>query len=145
MGGELERSAKENLIRYGGDTFSEIVASAKGCHITTVSGRKILDFTSGQMCATIGHNHPAIVSAIQQSAETAIHLFSGMIPESVAKLASEIRRIMPEPLTRSMFLSTGSESNEAALKMAKLVTGGFEVVALGGSWHGITGGAGSVS
>jgi 2,2-dialkylglycine decarboxylase (pyruvate) len=75
MGGELERSAKENLIRYGGDTFSEIVASAKGCHITTVSGRKILDFTSGQMCATIGHNHPAIVSAIQQSAETAIHLF----------------------------------------------------------------------
>jgi 2,2-dialkylglycine decarboxylase (pyruvate) len=73
MGGELERSAKENLIRYGGDTFSEIVASAKGCHITTVSGRKILDFTSGQMCATIGHNHPAIVSAIQQSAETAAH------------------------------------------------------------------------
>lgn len=100
MGGKLERSAKENLIHYGVDAFPEIVESAKGCHVTTLSGRRILDFTSGQMCATIGHNHPAIVSAIQQSAETAIHLFSGMVPESVAELASEIRRIMPEPLTR---------------------------------------------
>jgi 2,2-dialkylglycine decarboxylase (pyruvate) len=42
-------------------------------------------------------------------------------------------------------VNTGSESNEAAIKMAKLHTGGFEVVALGGSWHGVTGHAGSVS
>jgi len=42
-------------------------------------------------------------------------------------------------------LNTGSESNEAAIKMAKLYTGGFEVIGLGGSWHGVTGNAGSVS
>ena len=142
---DLDRAAKENLIRYGGDAFSELIASATGTHVTTRSGRTILDFTSGQMCATIGHNHPAIVDAIRRSTESAIHLFSGMIPDSVARLAGKIAGIMPAPLRRSMFVSTGSESNEAALKMAKLVTGGFEVLALGGSWHGITGGAGSVS
>lgn len=145
MSADREATVMENLIHYGGDTFPEIVVSAKGSHVTTETGRRILDFTSGQMCATIGHNHPDIVTAIKRSTETAIHLFSGMIPDTVVKLAREISRIMPEPLTRSMFLSTGSESNEAALKMAKLVTGGFEVIALGGSWHGITGGAGSVS
>ena len=52
---------------------------------------------------------------------------------------------MPKPLSKSLFVNTGSESNEAAIKMAKLHTGGFEVVGLGGSWHGVTGNAGSVS
>ena len=61
-----------------------------------------------------------------------------MIPESVARLARKIADLVPRPLKRSLFASTGSESNEAALKMAKLVTGGFEVVALGGSWHALT-------
>jgi 2,2-dialkylglycine decarboxylase (pyruvate) len=145
MSSDLDEAVKENLIRYGGDVFPEVVVSAKGSYVTDITGRKILDFTSGQMCSTIGHNHPAIVAAIHQSTEKAIHLFSGMIPDSVARLARKVSAIMPAPLKRSMFVNTGSESNEAALKMAKLVTGGFEVVALGGSWHGITGGAGSVS
>ena len=139
---DLEEAVRENLIRYGGDTFPEIVVEARGSYVTTIGGRKILDFTSGQMCSTIGHNHPAIVRAIQRSADRAVHLFSGMIPDSVARLARKMASLMPPPLTRSLFVNTGSESNEAALKMAKLATGGFEVVALGGSWHGITGGAG---
>lgn len=145
MTAELDEAMRENLVRYGGDAFPEIVVSARGSYVTTIGGRKILDFTSGQMCSTIGHNHPAIVSAIQSSAEKAVHLFSGMIPDSVARLARKMASIMPAPLKRSLFVNTGSESNEAALKMAKLATGGYEVVALGGSWHGITGGAGSVS
>ncbi|MCH8859486.1 MAG: aspartate aminotransferase family protein [Proteobacteria bacterium] len=108
-------------------------------------GREILDFTSGQMCATLGHSHPAIVKAIQSGAEDAIHLFSGMIPESVAKLAKKLAEWLPKPLSRSMFVNTGSESNEAALRMAKMVTGGYEVIALGGSWHGVTGQAAALS
>lgn len=142
---DLTRAVKDNLIRYGGDMFPGIIASAKGSFVTDTDGRRILDFTSGQMCSTIGHNHPAIVDAIRESTQKAIHLFSGMIPESVARLSAKIAAIMPKPLTRSLFLNTGSESNEAALKMAKLATGGFEVIALGGSWHGITAAAGSVS
>jgi 2,2-dialkylglycine decarboxylase (pyruvate) len=145
MSNDLNVAVKENLIRYGGDMFPEVIVSAKGSYVTDITGRTVLDFTSGQMCATVGHNHPAIIAAIQKSADKAIHLFSGMIPDSVARLARKLSAIMPAPLKRSMFVSTGSESNEAALKMAKLATGGFEVIALGGSWHGITGGAGAVS
>jgi 2,2-dialkylglycine decarboxylase (pyruvate) len=136
---------RQHLIRYGGDTYPEIVERAQGCYVWDASGKKILDFTSGQMCATVGHNHPNIVAAIKRSCETALHLFSGMIPRSVVELAESIAKIVPRPLTKSLFVNTGSESNEAAIKMAKLHTGGFEVVALGGSWHGVTGNAGAVS
>jgi len=136
---------RDHLVRYGGDAYPEIVERAQGCYVFDATGRKILDFTSGQMCATVGHNHPRVVAAIRSSCETALHLFSGMIPRSVVELAEALARILPAPLARSLFLSTGSESNEAAIKMAKLYTGSFEVVGLGGSWHGVTASAGSVS
>jgi 2,2-dialkylglycine decarboxylase (pyruvate) len=136
---------RRNLIRYGGDVYPEIVEKAQGCYVWDANGKKILDFTSGQMCATVGHSHPNIVAAIKQSCDTALHLFSGMIPRSVVRLADALAKIVPRPLRRSLMLNTGSEANDAAIKMAKLHTGGFEVVGLGGSWHGVTGNAGSVS
>ena len=136
---------RAHLIRYGGDAYDEVVEKAQGCYVFDAKGRKILDFTSGQMCATVGHNHPNIVAAIRKSCDTALHLFSGMIPRSVVQLAEALAKIVPKPLAKSLFVNTGSESNEAAIKMAKLHTGGYEVVGLGGSWHGVTGNAGSVS
>jgi 2,2-dialkylglycine decarboxylase (pyruvate) len=136
---------RQNLIRYGGDLYPEIVDKAQGCYVWDSTGKKILDFTSGQMCATVGHSHPNIVAAIKKSCDTALHLFSGMIPRSVVQLADALSKIVPKPLRKSLLLNTGSESNEAAIKMAKLYTGGFEVIGLGGSWHGVTGNAGSVS
>jgi 2,2-dialkylglycine decarboxylase (pyruvate) len=136
---------RQHLIRYGGDAYPEIVEKAAGCYVEDAAGKRILDFTSGQMCATVGHNHPNIVAAIKRSCDTALHLFSGMIPSSVVQLAERLARILPPPLSKSLFVNTGSESNDAAIKMAKLATGGFEVVGLGGSWHGVTGNASGVS
>lgn len=147
MGSSTETPAhmREHMIRYGGDTYPEIVEKAQGCYVWDANGKKILDFTSGQMCATVGHNHPNIVAAIRKSCDNALHLFSGMIPRSVVQLAAGLAKILPKPLTKSLFLSTGSESNDAAIKMAKLHTGGYEVIGLGGSWHGVTGTAGAAS
>lgn len=142
----LRDAAKEYMVRYGGDTFPNLFRSARGCVVIDDTGREILDFTSGQMCATIGHNHPAIVRAVHEAGEKAFHLFSGMIPEVVAQLAATVARDwMPAPLTKSIFVNTGSESNEVALRMARMYTGGYEVLAVGGSWHGVTGGASAVS
>jgi 2,2-dialkylglycine decarboxylase (pyruvate) len=143
--GSVQQDFRDNLIRYGGDVYPEIVERAQGCYVWDAAGKKILDFTSGQMCATVGHSHPNVVAAIKNSCDTALHLFSGMIPRSVVQLADKLAKIVPKPLRKSLLLSTGSESNEAALKMAKLHTGGFEVIGLGGSWHGVTANAGAVS
>ncbi len=146
MDQSLREAAREFMIRYGGDTFPNLFRSARGSIVVDDTGREILDFTSGQMCATIGHNHPAIVRAVREAGEKAYHLFSGMIPESVAQLARTMATDwMPAGLTKSIFVNTGSESNEVALRIAKMYTGGFEVLAVGGSWHGVTGGASAAS
>ncbi len=146
MSEDLRHAAKEYLVRYGGDAFPNLFRSAKGTIVTDSDGREYLDFTSGQMCATIGHNHPAIVDAVNRAGQKAFHFFSGMIPEVVAELAQTLARDwLPGDIKRTIFINTGSEATEVALRMAKMYTDGYEILALGGSWHGITGGASSVS
>ena len=146
MSEALKQAAKEVLVRYGGDSFPNLFTSAKGTIVTDSEGREYLDFTSGQMCATIGHNHSAIVEAVNRAGQKAFHLFSGMIPEVVVELAQVLARDwLPGDLKRSIFINTGSEATEVALRMAKMYTDGYEVLVLGGSWHGVTGGAASVS
>jgi 2,2-dialkylglycine decarboxylase (pyruvate) len=146
MSDALQQASKEFLVRYGGDVFPSLFRSAKGTIVTDSDGREYLDFTSGQMCATIGHNHPAIIEAIHRAGEKALHFFSGMIPEVVVELAQTLARDwLPGDIKRSIFINTGSEATEVALRMAKMYTDGYEVLVLGGSWHGITGGASSVS
>ncbi len=136
-------SATDHLIRYGGEFADLLVESAAGSWLTTADGRRILDFTSGQMCATLGHGHPAMLEAMRASGERVVHLFSGFLSRDVVELARELMAVLPEPLARAMFLSTGGEANEAALRLAKLHTGGHEVLAFAGSWHGMTAGAAS--
>src|ERR1700704_6210490 len=146
MTSALKQAADEFLVRYGGDVFPNLFTSAKGTIVTDSDGREYVDFTSGQMCATIGHNHKAIVEAVNRAGLKAFHFFSGMIPEVVAELAQVLARDwLPGDIKRSIFINTGSEATEVALRMAKMYTGGYEVIVLGGSWHGITGGAASVS
>ncbi len=146
MNEALLDASKEFLVRYGGDVFPALFRSAKGTIVTDSNGRDYLDFTSGQMCATIGHNHPAIVDAVHRAGEKAFHFFSGMIPEVVAELAQTLAHDwLPGNLRKTIFINTGSEATEVALRMAKMYTDGYEILVLGGSWHGITGGASSVS
>ena len=89
---------RDHLIRYGGDAYPEVVEKASGSYVIDAKGRRILDFTPGQMCATVGHNHPNIVAAIKRSCDSALHLFSGMIPRSVVQLADALAKILPPPL-----------------------------------------------
>ena len=133
--------AKKVLIRYGGE-FSPLVATrAKGSYFYDVEGNAILDFTSGQMCSVFGHNHPKVVAAMERSGQEAIHLLSSILSPPVIELCEALAELMDEGLDKITLLNTGSESNECALRMAKLFTGGFEVVGFTGSWHGMTAGS----
>jgi 2,2-dialkylglycine decarboxylase (pyruvate) len=133
--------ADRHLIRYGPTFTPEIIASAAGSYLWTESGRKLLDFTSGQMSAILGHSHPEIVATVQRSIARLDHLFSGMLSRPVVDLARRLAESLPDPLDKVLLLTTGAESNEAALRLAKLVTGKFETVSFSGSWHGMTQGA----
>jgi 2,2-dialkylglycine decarboxylase (pyruvate) len=73
------------------------------------------------------------------------HLYSGMLSFPLVELATTLAATLPAPLNKVLLLTTGAESNEAAIKMAKLYTGNYEVVSLDRSWHGMTSGAASAT
>jgi 2,2-dialkylglycine decarboxylase (pyruvate) len=135
----------EHLIRYGGEFYGETIVRASGSWLETASGKRVLDFTAGQICATIGHNHPRVSEAIRRALDEVIHLNAWMLSPPVLELAGALVATLPPALSRVMFLSTGGESIEAAVRMAKLHTGGFEVASLTRSWHGLTGGAAALT
>ena len=127
-----------HLVRYGGTFTREIIDSASGSFLFTEDGRRVLDFTSGQMSAILGHSHPRIVETVRRQIANLDHLFSGMLSRPVVDLARRLAGTLPPSLSKVQLLTTGAESNEAALRMAKLVTGKHEVVAFARSWHGMT-------
>ncbi|MDG4830698.1 aspartate aminotransferase family protein [Solwaraspora sp. WMMD1047] len=139
--------AERHLVRYSGRGrfVPEIIERAEGSFVYTADGRRLLDFTSGQMSAILGHSHPAVVATVHRQVATLDHLFSGMLSRPVVDLARRLAESLPEPLSKVLLLTTGAESNEAAIRMAKLVTGGHEIVSFARSWHGMTQAAASAT
>ncbi|MDJ0979972.1 MAG: aspartate aminotransferase family protein [Kiloniellales bacterium] len=137
----MSKSERSRVFRYGGDFADQRIVRAEGAYIYDSDGRKILDFTSGQMSGILGHGHPEIVAVVQKMVAKLDHLHSGFLSDPVIAFAYALAEMLPEGLDRVLPLSTGGESNEAALRIAKTFTGGFEVVAFDRSWHGVTGGA----
>ncbi|ORX94419.1 pyridoxal phosphate-dependent transferase [Clohesyomyces aquaticus] len=138
---ELKANADSCLLTYGSKFHPDIITRAKGVYIYTASGQRMLDWTSGQMSCLIGHGNPEIVDVITKHAASLDHLFSGMLSPPVISLAKRLTDLTPKGLDKAFFLSTGGESNEAAIRLAKFYTGKFEIVGLSASWHGMVGAA----
>ena len=129
--------ADRHLLRFGCEFADFVPARAEGAWLYDASGQRMLDFTSGQMSAILGHAHPEIVATVRQAVGQLDHLFSAMVSEPVVGLAEKLAEQVPQ-LPKVMLLSTGGESNEAAIKLAKTVTGKWEIVAFSKSYHGVT-------
>ena len=136
-------ASEHHVFRYGGEFAELIIKRASGAWVYDRSGRAILDFTSGQMSSILGHSHPEVVAAVKDGITELDHLHSSFLSDPVIDFAANLSALLPDTLSKVLPLSTGGESNEAALRMAKLSTSGFEVVAFDRSWHGVTGGAAS--
>jgi 2,2-dialkylglycine decarboxylase (pyruvate) len=139
--------ADRHLLRYmgvGGGFTPFVPQRAQGSWLYDSSGRKVLDFTSGQMSSLLGHAHPELVEALREAAGRLDHLFSMMISKPVVDLAAALAGLVPA-LPRAMFLSTGGESVEAAIRLAKVVTGKWEIVGFAQSYHGSTGASASAT
>lgn len=134
----LRQKARNNLGYIGARYRDEIISGSKGLYVYTASGHKFLDWTSGQMSCLLGHGHPEVAKVVADHAGELDHLFTGMVSPPVISLAERLCNMLPDGLDKAFFLSTGGESNEAAIKLAKMYTGKFEIIGLGRSWHGMT-------
>lgn len=140
MDGAFAARVNRNLLHFGCEFVDFVPERASGCWLYDASGNRMLDFTSGQMSAILGHSHPEIHATVREASGKLDHLFSAMVSEPVVALAERLSAQQPE-LSKTMFLSTGGEANEAAIKLAKTVTGKWEIVTFTKSYHGVTAGS----
>ena len=115
-----------------------IFVRGSGSEVEDVNGKTYLDFNSGQMCAWLGHNHPAITEAVTEACETLIHAHSSYYNDKEIELAERLGQLLPDPLQKSMFLQSGADANEAAINIARKCTGGFEIISPHISFHGMS-------
>ena len=114
-----------------------------GCTVTDVDGNTYIDWTSGVLVTNVGHAHPHLVEAICRSAKKLLNNYE--CPSEYRVLAAEkLVEALPEHMDRCFFLSTGSDTVEAAIRIMKRKTGNFEIIGFHGGFHGRTYAAASV-
>jgi taurine---2-oxoglutarate transaminase len=119
------------------------VATAKGVYFWTPEGKRFLDFNSQLMSVNIGHGDPRVIEAIHQQASTLAYASPFMATEPRARLGAKLAEITPGDIDTFFFTNGGAESNENAIKIARLFTGRHKILARYRSYHGAT--AGSMS
>jgi acetylornithine/N-succinyldiaminopimelate aminotransferase len=123
------------------------VDRAEGCYLWDKNGKRYLDLISGIAVNNIGHRHPHVVAAIKNQVDKYLHVipYGEFSQDPQNQLADKLASLLPDQLNCSYFVNSGTESIEAALKLAKRVTGRHEIVAMKKSYHGATHGSLSVT
>jgi 2,2-dialkylglycine decarboxylase (pyruvate) len=115
-----------------------IIERAEGIEVIDTTGKRYLDFGSGQMAAALGHNHPRYVEAVRRSLETISHSSKTFLNVDRLELHRRLGEILTPPLQKTLFLVSGSDAIEAAIDLARKATGGVDVLALDMALHGST-------
>ena len=129
-------SSKYLFQNYGRIDLS--FTHGKGCYLYDTQGREYLDLVSGIAVNSIGYAHPEWVKAMQEQVTKLCHVSNLYYVEEQAKLAEKIAGITPGDLNRTLFVNSGAEANEGALKLAVRYTRRTKVLSALNSFHGRT-------
>lgn len=144
-------SAKNDFLKYQAQTspfpVSIEVSHAEGSFIYDTDGKAYADMVSGLAVTNVGHRHPKVINAIKTQLDKYLHVmpYGEFIQSPQVELAKKLNTILPDGLDVSYFVNSGTEANEAALKLAKRYTGRRKIVSCLKSYHGSTHGSLSVS
>jgi 4-aminobutyrate aminotransferase len=116
-----------------------VMSHGKGAEVWDVDGNRFLDFAAGIAVCSTGHSHSAVVQAIKDAADRFLHISSDYWHEGQVRLGERINDLSPmkQPVM-SFFAQSGTESVEAALKLARYVTGRGRFIGFLGGFHGRT-------
>ncbi len=131
-----ELSSKYLFQNYGRIDLS--FTHGEGCYLYDAEGNKYLDLVAGIAVNSIGYSHPEWVKAMQEQVSKLIHVSNLYYVEEQAKLAEKIASITPGDLDRTLFVNSGAEANEGALKLAVKYTGRTKIMAALNGFHGRT-------
>lgn len=145
------QSNEEIFLTYLAQTspypFLIEVEKAEGIYLYSPDGKIYIDMISGIGVSNIGHRHPKVVMAIKDQLDKHLHVmvYGEYIQGAPNQLAKKLSELLPLQLNCCYFVNSGTEANEAALKLAKRVTGRTEIISCKKSYHGSTHGSMSVS
>ena len=122
-----------------------VLERGEGLRLWDVEGREYLDFHSGQVCAGIGHANPEFADIISTQLRTLVQSGSIFTVPAEIEVAGLLAELAGPPFGKSVFACSGAEAVECSLRIAKFATGKFEIIAVLGAYHGMTGGAYFVS
>jgi 4-aminobutyrate aminotransferase len=136
----------DHLTPVLGRYFERSWSHGEGHRLVDTDGRAYLDFANGIAVTALGHRHPRVTAAIHAQVDRLIGPTGAMgYSEPVVRLSELLTATLPDSIDSIMFLNSGSEAIDGALKLARRVTGRSGIVAFRGGFHGRTFGATSVT
>ncbi|HEM62001.1 MAG TPA: aspartate aminotransferase family protein [Chloroflexi bacterium] len=114
------------------------VVRGSGCYLYDDHDREYLDLLSGTWCCALGHSHPRLISALQQQMDRLVHLNASFASPEIERASERLLRLLPPRLNRVVWLNTGSEAVELALKIARLISPDEGVVVWEKGYYGAT-------
>lgn len=132
---------RENAVARGvASMHQRFAVNAQNAEVQDSDGNRLIDFAAGLAVCNTGHSHPRIVEAVKSQLDRFSHACFQVTPyESYIELAEELNKIAPggDP-KKSLFVTTGAEAIENAVKIARAYTGRRGVVTFTGGYHGRT-------
>ena len=142
----MTSDATRNLTPVLGRYFERTWSHGEGHRLFDTDGKAYLDFANGIAVTALGHVHPRVTAAIHAQVDRLIGPINAMgFTAPISELAAALAATFPAPLDSVMFLNSGSETIDGALKLARRVTGRPGIIAFRGGFHGRTLGATSVT
>jgi 4-aminobutyrate aminotransferase / (S)-3-amino-2-methylpropionate transaminase / 5-aminovalerate transaminase len=137
---ELNRLRAEALPKGVVSATASIVGSARNATITDTDGREFIDFSGGIGVMNVGHSHPKVVATAHAQIDRFAHTSISVFPwESYIRLAAKLNEKTPgETPKRTMFVNSGAEAVENAVKIARAATGRPGIVCFQNGFHGRT-------
>jgi len=131
---------KEKVFARGmGNIFPVFAQRASNAEIWDVEGKRYIDFAGGIAVVNTGHSHPEIISAVKEQLDAFSHTCVMLTPYTCAvELAEKLVDRVPIADAKAIFVSTGAEAVENAIKIARVATGRAGIVAFDGGFHGRT-------
>ena len=138
---------REQFLRHVGQTSPSPlgieIQRAEGVFLYTPDGRRYLDLVSGVSVSNVGHSNQEVVLAVCEQAKKHMHLmvYGEIVQQPQVEHATLLTSNLPGNLDVVYYVNSGSEANEAAIKLAKRKTGRTEIISCINSYHGSTHGA----
>lgn len=137
---QLAARRTDALSRGVGVTTSIYADRAQNAEIWDVEGRRYIDFAAGIAVVNTGHRHPKVIAAVKEQLDHFTHTCHQVVPyENYVRLAERLNTLVPGAFKKkTIFVTTGAEAVENAVKIARAATGRSAVIAFTGGFHGRT-------